>query len=71
MYTVYTYKCMVLASGQPYVSANMPACHNSRVGQTVYDRIFGDFLAENTVYTLYMYGSGQPYTPPLFTAPVN
>jgi hypothetical protein len=29
---------------------------------TVYDRIFGDFpAAENTVYTSYIYGSGQPY----------
>jgi len=41
----------------------------SRVGQnriytpyiyTVYDRIFGDFPAKNTVYTSYIYGSGQP-----------
>ena len=29
---------------------------------TVYDRVFGDFPAKNTVYTTYMYGSGQPYT---------
>ena len=28
---------------------------------TVYDRIFGDFPAKNTVYTPYIYGSGQPY----------
>jgi hypothetical protein len=28
---------------------------------TVYDRIFGYFPATNTVYTPYMYGSGQPY----------
>ena len=40
---------------------------------TVYDRIFGDFLAKNTVHTpciyihihiyiyIYIYGSGQPY----------
>ena len=28
---------------------------------TVYDRIYGDFPAKNTVYTLYIYGSGQPY----------
>jgi hypothetical protein len=27
----------------------------------VYDRIFGDFPAKNTVYTPYAYGSGQPY----------
>jgi len=27
----------------------------------VYDRIFGDFPAKNTVYTPYVYGSGQPY----------
>jgi hypothetical protein len=27
---------------------------------TVYDRIFGDFPAKNTVYTPYIYGSGQP-----------
>ena len=27
---------------------------------TVYDRIFGDFPAKNTVYALYMYSSGQP-----------
>ena len=26
---------------------------------TVYDHIFGDFPAKNTVYTLYIYGSGQ------------
>ena len=25
-------------------------------------RIFGDFPAKNTVYTPYIYGSGQPYT---------
>jgi hypothetical protein len=29
---------------------------------TLYDRIFGDFPAKNTVYTPYIYGSGQPYT---------
>ena len=29
---------------------------------TVYDRIFDDFPARNTVYTPYIYGSGQPYT---------
>jgi hypothetical protein len=29
---------------------------------TVYDRIFGDFPAKNTVYTPYIYGSGQPYS---------
>jgi hypothetical protein len=28
---------------------------------TVYDRIFGDVPANNTVYTPYVYGSGQPY----------
>jgi len=29
---------------------------------TVYDRgIYGDFPAKNTVYTPYIYGSGQPY----------
>ena len=28
---------------------------------TVYDHIFGDFPANNTVYTPYMYGSDQPY----------
>jgi len=27
----------------------------------VYDRIFDDFPAKNTVYTPYIYGSGQPY----------
>jgi hypothetical protein len=27
---------------------------------TIYDRIFGDFPAKNTVYTPYIYGSGQP-----------
>ena len=27
---------------------------------TVYGRIFGDFPAKNTKYTLYVYGSGQP-----------
>ena len=26
----------------------------------VYDRIFGDFPAKNTVHTPYIYGSGQP-----------
>ena len=29
---------------------------------TVFNRIFGDFPARNTVYALYIYGSGQPYT---------
>ena len=29
---------------------------------TVYDRIFDDFPAKNTVYTPYIYRSGQPYT---------
>jgi hypothetical protein len=28
---------------------------------SVYDRIFGGFPAKNTVYTPYIYGSGQPY----------
>ena len=28
---------------------------------TVHDRILGDFPAKNTVYTLYIYGCGQPY----------
>jgi hypothetical protein len=28
---------------------------------TVYDRIFGDFPAKNTVHTPYIHGSGQPY----------
>jgi hypothetical protein len=28
---------------------------------TVYDRIFGDFPAKNTVRTPYIHGSGQPY----------
>jgi hypothetical protein len=28
---------------------------------TVYDRIFGDFPATNSVCTPYIYGSGQPY----------
>jgi len=40
--------------------------HKNRVGQnriyTPYDRIFDDFPAKNTVYTPYIYGSGQPYT---------
>jgi hypothetical protein len=26
----------------------------------VYDRVFGDFPAKNTVYTPYKYGSGHP-----------
>ena len=30
------------------------------LAKTVYDRIFGDFPAKNTVYTPYIYGSGQP-----------
>ena len=29
---------------------------------TVHDRMFGGFPAKNTVYTPYIYGSGQPYT---------
>jgi len=29
---------------------------------TVYDRIFGDFPAKNTVCKPYIFGSGQPYT---------
>ena len=29
---------------------------------TVYDRIFGDFHASNTVYTPCIYGYGQPFT---------
>jgi len=29
---------------------------------TVYDRIFGDFPAKNTVYAPYIHGSGQPYS---------
>jgi hypothetical protein len=28
---------------------------------TVYDRIYGEFPAKSTVYTPYIYGSGQPY----------
>jgi len=40
--------------------------HIFRVGQnriyTPYDRILLDFPAKNTVYTPYIYGSGQPYT---------
>jgi hypothetical protein len=28
---------------------------------SVYDRICGDFPAQNSVYTPYMYGSGEPY----------
>jgi len=28
---------------------------------TVYDRVFGYFPAKNTVYSPYLYGSGQPY----------
>jgi len=32
------------------------------LARTVYiHRIFGDFPAKNTVYTPYIYGSGQPY----------
>jgi hypothetical protein len=31
---------------------------------TIYDRIFGDFPAKITVYTPYIYGSGQPYSNP-------
>jgi len=33
----------------------------TRIGQ---NRIFGDFPAKNTVYALYIYGSGQPYLLP-------
>ena len=29
---------------------------------TVYDRVFGDFPAKNTVCKPYIYDSGQPYT---------
>ena len=29
---------------------------------TVYDRIFGDFPAKDSVYAPYIYGSGQPYS---------
>ena len=29
---------------------------------TVYDRIFDGFPAKHTVYTPYIYGSGQPYS---------
>jgi len=43
------------------------SCNTPRVGQnhiyyvcTVYDRVFGDFPAKNTVYTPYKYGSGHP-----------
>jgi len=37
----------------------------SRVGQipytyAVYDRVLGDFPANNSVYTPYIYGFGQP-----------
>jgi len=44
----------------------MPQCQHTcvrlarTVHNTVYDRIFGDFPAINTVYTPYIYGSGQP-----------
>jgi len=37
---------------------------------TVYDRIFGDVPAKNTVYTPYIYGSGQPYTSGTKPSPV-
>jgi hypothetical protein len=33
---------------------------SSDCGQTVYDRIFCDVPAKNTVYTAYTYCSGQP-----------
>ena len=37
----------------------------TRVGQnhkyTVYDRVWGEFPAKNTVYTPYIYNSGQPW----------
>jgi len=41
------------------------ACIKSRDGQepfiySVYDRIFGDFPAQNYIYTPYKCGSGQP-----------
>jgi len=32
---------------------------------TVYDRIFGNFPAKNTIYRPYIYGSGQPYIYPV------
>ena len=35
--------------------------HTTACIYTVYDRIFGDFPAKNTVYTPYIYGSVQPY----------
>jgi hypothetical protein len=36
---------------------------------TVYDRISRNFPAKSTVYTPYIYGSGQPYKWPLFVLP--
>jgi hypothetical protein len=35
----------------------------------VHDRTFGDFPATNSVYTLYIYGSGQPYILLIRTTP--
>jgi hypothetical protein len=48
-------------------SANTVRCgraekHMSRVGQNrIYSPYMTDFPANNTVYTPYIYGSGQPY----------
>ena len=44
---------------------SMPPRLKFRVGQnriyTLYNRIFDDFPAKNTVYIPYIYGSGLPY----------
>jgi len=61
---------MVLANPNCYAgqACKREACHTHQEGwpepyiHTVYDRIFGDFPAKNTVYTPYIYGSGQLYT---------
>jgi hypothetical protein len=48
-----------------HVSSHMHIVGQDRIYIcTVYDRIFGDYLAKNTVYTpyIYIYGSRQPYT---------
>ena len=40
-----------------------PLCHI----YTIYDRTFGDFSAKITVFTLCVYGFGQPYLFPIIT----
>ena len=47
----------------PYASSDLPCLQGwlESYIYTVYDRIYGDFPAKNTVYTPYIYGYGQLY----------